>query len=242
MPLPILIVENDESDPVGRVRDWLRDAGAELRVVRAWAGEPIPADLAGVGGLVVLGGEQAAYSDDGFGWRVELLRLLRTAVNEQLPTLGLCLGGQLLAVATGGRVEPGRNGIEIGWGLIARRDASYDDPVFDTLPMTPDVLHFHLDEISQLPPGAVHLASGPQYAHQAFRVGPRAWGTQFHIETEPETFLDWVGDNLGLLSGIDVDPMVDRAMLAHDAMPDTWRPFAAAFVATTREPVGRPAE
>ena len=70
--------------------------------------------------------------------------------------------------------------------LVAKRDAADADPVFGPLPLSPDVIQWHHDEITELPPGATLLASSPRYAHQAFRVGRHVYGLQFHIETTPE--------------------------------------------------------
>ena len=99
------------------------------------------------------------------------------------PTLGVCLGGQLLAAATGGTVASGPDGPEIGAYLTAKRDAAMSDPLFADLPMTPDVMQYHYDVVAALPPGAVLLLSSMGYPNQAWRQGPAAWGVQFHFET-----------------------------------------------------------
>ena len=102
---------------------------------------------------------------------------------ERTPTLGVCLGGQLLAAATGGTVRKGADGPEIGAYLTAKRDAAMSDPLFADLPMTPDVMQYHHDVVITLPPGAVLLLSSMGYPNQAWRQGPAAWGLQFHLET-----------------------------------------------------------
>lgn len=237
MSKPILTIENDAQDPVARLGDWLIDAGATLVVVRPHLGDDLPTSLDDYSGVVVLGGAMAAFSDEGFSWRGATLDLLRAASAQNVPTLGICLGAQLVAVALGGTVEAGHEGPEVGHGLVARRDLSYDDPLFDLLPMTPDALHFHYDEISVLPPGAVLLLGGPGYPNQAFRVGSSTWAIQFHIETEPEVFADWAEtdrENLEDL-GMDVDLMIERAVAAHAELPSTWAPFAAAFAKRSAE-------
>src|SRR3712207_8806018 len=71
---------------------------------------------------------------------------------------------------------------------LFRSDA---DPLFRPLPLSPDVIQFHHDEIAELPRGATLLASNPAYAHQAFRVGRHVYGLQFHIETTPEMVAQW---------------------------------------------------
>src|SRR4051812_35950172 len=103
---PVLVIENDLVAPVGRLDGWLREAGAEPVVCSPATGQPLPVELGGYSALVVLGGTMNAYEDEGAGWLPELRALLAEAVRTELPPLGICLGAQLLAVATGGRVSP----------------------------------------------------------------------------------------------------------------------------------------
>lgn len=220
-----------------RLGEWLTEAGVELAVVHPYAGEALPDDLAGYAALLVLGGPQAAYSDsDGAPsapWLPATKMLLRAAVAGQVPTLAICLGAQLLAEAFGGRVRLGVNGPEIGARLVARRDVAAQDELFGLVPFTPDVLQWHDDEIAELPPGAVLLASSPMYAHQAFRIGERAWGLQFHIETTPEQVTEWAEQTRVRLSalGVDVDRALAQAVARHPDLEEVWRPVAQRFAA-----------
>jgi GMP synthase-like glutamine amidotransferase len=180
----------------------------------------------------VLGGAQAAYDPvEVFPWVSATLALLREAVATGVPTLGLCLGGQLLALAVGGSVIPGREGPEIGPMLVGRRDVSYQDPLFAALPMAPDVIGWHVDEIATLPPGAVVLANSPVYANQAFRIGDCAWGTQFHIETTPDMLRQWAASGRRQLDevGVDAETLLTKAIAALDDIAQAWRPFAFRF-------------
>src|SRR5689334_4560049 len=115
---PILVIENARDAPVARLGEWLVAAGAELDVRNAEAGDELPDRLAGYAGLVVLGGGMNAYDDAKAPWLPRVRQLLAEAVQTELPTLGVCLGGQLLAVATGGRVRPAELG-EYGAHLVA---------------------------------------------------------------------------------------------------------------------------
>jgi GMP synthase-like glutamine amidotransferase len=226
----VLVVEVHASDPVGRLGDWLSEADVELDVVT----EARPLD--GYAGLVVLGGPQNANDRE-----LEPIRqLLRDAVSAELPTLGVCLGGQLLAAANGGRVEPNPDGPEIGAQLIAKRAAASTDPIFGPLPITPDVLQWHYDAITALPPGALQLASSPMCEQQAFRFGRLAWGIQFHIETTPEIVRAWAEKDAPTLPDHDLDLIVSRAAAVHDDIAEVWRPFAHAFADVVREPASVP--
>jgi GMP synthase (glutamine-hydrolysing) len=229
----VLVVHNDDSDPVARLGDWLTDAGLDLRLV---AGPDLPPDLSGYDGLVVLGGAMGAHDDATVPWLPHERALLREAVTTELPTLGVCLGAQLLALAHGGRVEPSPGGPEIGAQLIAKRAAASTDPLFGPMPITPDVLQWHFDAITVLPPGAVHLASSPVCDNQAFRLGRLAWGIQFHIETTPEIVRSWAVEDAGLLDGFDLDLIVSRSTAAHADIAEVWAPFAHAFADVVRDP------
>lgn len=234
------MIENDPTDDPRRLGEWLTEAGLELAVHRPHAGDPLPPELDGYDALVVLGGAQHAYPGPdgvpGAPWFPQLEGLLRKAVRHQVPALGVCLGGQLLATAHGGTVERSPAGPEIGPGLVARRDAADRDPLFGPVPFTPDVIQWHHDEITELPAGAVLMAASTRYPHQAFRLGDRAWGTQFHIECDAAMVADWVSSNLGLLADLDLDPQAVVAAVAA-VLPDVaevWQPFAARFAALAR--------
>lgn len=238
MPQPrLLVVQHTAPEAAGRLGAWLTGAGLRLEPVRPYAGEALPTSLDGYGGLLVLGGPQAAYADSngahGAPWLAATKALLRAAVSSGVPTLTICLGAQLLAEACGGRVRPGSKGPEYGAALVARRDVAAQDELFGLVPFTPDVISWHDDEIVDLPPGAVLLATGTTYPNQAFRVGPRAWGLQFHIETTPEQVAGWAEHLDGRQAGAryDVDRILAAVTAVHDDIEEVWRPVAERFAA-----------
>jgi GMP synthase-like glutamine amidotransferase len=241
-----LVVENDPSDGPGRLGDWLTGGGLELEVVRPHAGDELPADLDGFVALIVLGGEQDAFPGAGgeraAPWFPQLDSLLRKAVRHKVPTLGLCLGAQLLAHALCGRVERSAAGPEIGVRLVARRDVADNDPIFAAVPFAPDVLQWHRDEIVELPMNATLLAASAAYPVQAFRVGAAAWGLQFHIECDVEMFAQWAMEGVDTLGdlGIDAIELLERVDAAMDDVAEVWKPFAERFaaVALGRVPPG----
>lgn len=247
-----LVIENDPSDDPRRLGEWLTAAGLTLEVLRPHRGDPVPDDLAGYGALVVLGGDQHAFTDPGgepgAAWFPALEALLRKAVRYAVPTLGVCLGGQLLAVAHAGLVEPSAAGPEIGMGLVARRDAAERDPLFGPLPLIPDVLQWHFDEITELPHGAVLLAASTRYANQAFRIGEAAWGLQFHIECDPDMVATWAASDRAALAdlGLVADDLIAQTAAAMDDLFEVWQPFAHRFAQVAKgelapaEPAPRP--
>lgn len=229
----LLVVVPSDTDPPARLGEWLRDAGLELDE-RLLGHDELPADLSEHAGLLVLGGPQSAV--EGHPELDPVRDLLRRAIQDDVPTLAVCLGGQLLAQAGGGRVRVGADGPEVGAALVAKRDRADADPVFGPLPLSPDVLQWHHDEISQLPPEATLLASSPRYPHQAFRLGRHVYGLQFHIETTSEMVRSWAEeDRVGVASTpFDVDTLCARFDAVADDLAEVWQPFAGRFAELVR--------
>ena len=176
-----VIIQHLEPEAPYAIGEALEARGVVIDLRRVYAGDPVPGDAAGLAGLVVMGGPMSARSDLGFPTRQSEIRLLGDAVARGVPTLGVCLGAQLLAAATGGTVRVGDTGPEIGWGPVELADRASRDPLLSGIPDRLTVLHWHGDTFD-LPPGADLLASNGRYENQAFRVGPNAWGLQFHLE------------------------------------------------------------
>lgn len=233
----LLVVQLCDDDGPGRAADWLRAAGLELDVRRGDLTGPVPADLSQHAGLLVLGGHQAAYDPPETSPELPpVTALLRIAVHDRVPALGICLGGQLLARALGGQVRAGVDGPELGGHLVAKKDVAAQDPVFGGVPFTPDVIQWHYDEIAALPVEAVLLASSPLYPYQAFRVGECAWGLQFHIETTPDMVRSWAAKDGGRAAqwGLDVDRALASALGAHDDVEAVWAPAMTRYADVVR--------
>ena len=135
----------------------------------------------------------------------------------------------------------GADGPEVGATLVAKRDAADADPLFGPLPLSPDVLEWHHDEIDRLPPGATLLASNPSYPHQAYRVGAHVYGLQFHIEPDEPLIRQWAEtDPVGVAaSGLDVDTICARAAAVQHDLAEVWGPFAGRFAELVRARAGR---
>ena len=232
-----LVIENDPTDDLRRLGDWLTEAGLELTVLRPYWGDALPETLDDHLALIVLGGDQSAYpdaaGDPGAPWFPPLEGLMRKAVRNRVPTLGVCLGGQLLAQAHGGLVERSTSGPEIGPGLVGKRDAADTDPLFKWVPLLPDVIQWHRDEITELPLKAVLLAASSRYPNQAFRLGDRAWGLQFHIECDAEMIKEWTRSDQATLDelGYDAEAVVYATAEILADVEEVWQPFAARFAA-----------
>ena len=239
-PARLLVVVPSETAPPARLGEWLRAAGLELDERHLAAGDDVPTDLSGHDGLLVTGGPQSSL-DDGATELAPVRALLARALADDVPTLGICLGAQLMAQAGGGRTRVGVDGPEVGAALVARRDAAESDPLFAAVPLSPDVIQWHHDEVSELPAGATLLASGPRYPHQAFRVGRACYALQFHVETTPEIVRRWAeSDPAGVASTpFDAAGVAERAAAVHPDVEEVWAPFAARFADLVR--AARPA-
>jgi GMP synthase-like glutamine amidotransferase len=171
-------------------------------------------EVATAAGLIFMGGPMSANDD--FAYLRQELEIIRQAVDRGQPVLGVCLGSQLLAKALGARVY--RNAAkEIGWFDVHLTDAGGRDPVLSGLDPTETVFHWH-GETFDLPDGAVGLAYSRLTRHQAFRVGPNAYGLQFHLEVTPEMISDWCrqDENCGDVRELEapLDPEFNKQRLA----------------------------
>lgn len=185
----VLIVQHTAHEGLGRLLEWLPAVGVDVHPIHPYLGHRVPPSVEG-DALIVLGGPMGANDDDVAQWLPATRALLRTAIDDGVPTLGICLGAQLLAVAAGGQVVRGEAGPELGLGEV-------DVPVGDDLLAagTMPVVQWHYDAVTVLPEGAELLASSALYQVQAFRVGEVAWGLQFHVEATAEMVSDWARED-----------------------------------------------
>lgn len=151
------------------------------------AGRPVPRSARAFSGLVFMGGPMSVNDD--LPWINPALRLIGDAVRQDVPVLGHCLGGQLMARAFGGEVR--RAAVkEIGWGEVRVSD---NDLARDWLGETAAFEGFHWHgETFSIPPGGTRVLENAHCANQAFALG-RHFGMQCHVEMTPEMIRDWVG-------------------------------------------------
>jgi GMP synthase-like glutamine amidotransferase len=190
--LRALIVQHEQPTPPGRIRDWLAEQEAEVDVLRideeARAPDPRDYDL-----MVSLGSEFAAYNDS-IPFIQRETELIRAAANADVPILGVCFGGQLMARALGGKSFKAERS-EIGWLSVRTNDPDLvpDGPWFN----------WHFDTFT-LPQGA-RLIAETDVGPQAYVIG-RNLGLQFHPEVTPQIMDNWVHAYRHELDAEGVDP------------------------------------
>jgi GMP synthase-like glutamine amidotransferase len=183
-----VVLQHVEWEGPGIIAREAKSRGLDVEVRRLDLGDEIP-EADHVDGLVVMGGPFGAYEEDSHPFLARECSLLAAAVRHGSPVLGVCLGAQLLAKALGGKVFPG-HGAEVGFGSIDLTQAGQQDPLFAEIGNVLPAFHWHGDTFT-LPEGAALLASSQMYAHQAFRFGSRAYGLQFHVEPDADTWAAW---------------------------------------------------
>jgi GMP synthase (glutamine-hydrolysing) len=202
----LCIVHHADAGP-GVFADVIRRHGWELET---WspAEAPAPPDLPSFAAILTFGGAMQADQEDAHPWLRTEKRILAEALDRGLPLLGVCLGAQLLAEAAGSiprrAAEP-----EIGWREIEVTAAGAADPLISPLAPRFDAFHWHSYE-APLPPGGVELARDP-ICLQAYRIGQRAWGIQFHAEVARGDLEKWIrnyrSDPDAVRIGVDPDEL-----------------------------------
>ncbi|HXG50978.1 MAG TPA: gamma-glutamyl-gamma-aminobutyrate hydrolase family protein [candidate division Zixibacteria bacterium] len=186
----VLVFQHDPFEDLGVFAEILEKQRARYRVIQLFNGEMPAENWERVRALIVLGGPMSADDEDRFPFLRWEKRIIRAAIDEAVPILGVCLGAQLIANALGTVTYHGRLK-EIGWSPIFLTPHGQVDSLLGYLPETATVFQWH-DDSFELPSGAVRLASSAHYENQAFRLGKSVYGLQFHLEVTPRTVERWV--------------------------------------------------
>lgn len=169
---------------LGSMAEVFERRGDEVTTSHLYAGDAPPA-LEAFDWLVVMGGPMGVHDEEQYPWLAAEKTLIRAAIDGGKRVLGICLGAQLIAHTLGAAVTPNPRR-EIGWFPIRATEAAGATPWGVVFAGQPRVFHWHGDTFA-IPPGAVHLASSEACPHQAFVLGTRVLGLQFHLETTGES-------------------------------------------------------
>jgi len=204
----ILVLQHHPAENLGAIADALEEAALAWQYLRIFDGHAIPDQIKGAGGLIVMGGPETVYQLDRYPYLREEMRLIESALKENKPIMGVCLGSQLLAATLGSTVRRGETR-EIGWYPVRLTAAATEDRLMRGLPQEFVAAHWHSD-VFDLPAGAIGLASSEKTPIQAFRYGEKAYGMLFHAEMTQEILSSLIGEfreGLGRV-GIDSDSML----------------------------------
>ncbi len=205
-----LAIRHVPFEDAGALAAVLSAAGFSLAYVEAGP-KPLPGDrIAACDLLLVLGGPIGVYEVEDYPWLIEETALIGERLRLRKPTLGICLGAQLMAAALGARVGPGP-AKEIGYAPLALTPEGLASSLAP-LEGQP-VLHWHGDNFD-LPRGAMRLAFTQACPNQAFALDAFALGLQFHLEVEPEGLESWLIGHTAELSRAGVKPASLRKQAA----------------------------
>jgi len=234
---PVLCVRNDRDDTLGITVPALTEHGVPVTRLDAFDPEVRWPGLDEISGLVVFGGEMNADETERYPSLLAQRELMRRAV-DAVPVLGICLGAQMLARALDTRVyrAPVR---EFGFKPVRITDAGQADPLLGVFLSGERVFQWHEDTFD-LPKGAELLAAGDDVPMQAFRMGPSAWGVQFHFEVDAEGVDAWLRVAEPSLERVwkrSADEVREELRLYLDAQQQRSRRLFAAFARLVESPL-----
>lgn len=203
----VLAVVHGEEARAGLFGEVVRERAHRLIEWRPVTGGPRPA---AAGAVIVFGGAMHADQDDAHPWLRDEDALLRELLADGTPTLGVCLGAQLLAKATGAHVGPAPQP-EVGWVDVELTEPGASDPVLGCLPRHFEAFQWHYYTYG-VPKGATELARN-SLCTQAFRLGEAVWGIQFHAEVLERQIESWIGGSPEELTALGLEADALRAQV-----------------------------
>ena len=230
MTARVLVLQHEADDPIHLMGTWMD--GVELDVCRAYDADPVPDALDEYDGLVVMGGAMGAHDDQKAPWLPATRDLIRVVAAAGVPTLGICLGHQLCAVALGGDIEVNPNGRQLGLLDVGWSAEAVDDELMGGLVGPRRAMHWNDDVVARLPQGARQLATASTGEVQAARHADSVWGIQWHPEVDADLVATWAND--GSLSETEKVRVLDELERSRRDLDEAWQPLAAGFADLVR--------
>jgi GMP synthase-like glutamine amidotransferase len=210
----ILVFQHHFAEGLGTLADLFRFYGHATTTIRLDVGEMPPESMVGYGALVVMGGPMSANDEDTYPWLREERSFVRDSILAGLPTIGHCLGAQIIAKALGAQVVANPLGQEIGWWPLLRSAEHIESPWIRDLPDKFSGFHWHGETFS-LPEGAVHLLSSVRCENQMFSYGEHCLALQWHPEVTAGSVDEWVH-----VMGADLEKRSDGIQTSSDILED----------------------
>ena len=188
----VLVFQHDPFEDLGFFAEVLEKQRIVYRVLRLFHGEMPAENWERIRALIILGGPMNVNDEERYPFLRWEKWIIRAAIDEAVPVVGICLGAQLIAATLGAAVYHGRVK-EIGWNPISITPHGQVDSLLGYLPESATVFQWHGDGFD-LPSGAIRLAASVNYENQAFRVGKHIYALQFHLEITPRMIARWIDE------------------------------------------------
>lgn len=185
----ILYIKHIDIEGPETIAPFFEKHGYATKVLELYNGDIFPQRFEDIDAVVCLGGPMNVYEEDKYPFLKDENIFIQRVLENKIPFLGICLGSQLLAKAAGGKVT--RSPVEeIGWRTVQLTDEGRNDALLKNLPAELVVYQWHGDTFS-IPQNGICLVNGSDCPSQALRVGPSAYGFQFHIEITDKSIREW---------------------------------------------------
>lgn len=188
----ILVIKNAEKENPGTIEHFFANNGWDIVTIELQRGDKLPAGLEETSAIVILGGPMNVHEGHSFPFLKDEEKLIRKALIEDIPMLGICLGAQLIAKTCNAIVEKAPEK-EIGWYRVKLTSEGQKDVLFQGLPKNMHVFQWHEDTF-EVPSNGVLLVQSDKCKNQAFRIGNHVYGLQFHVEVTKNMIKEWTED------------------------------------------------
>ncbi|MGI9289853.1 MAG: type 1 glutamine amidotransferase [Gammaproteobacteria bacterium] len=186
----LLVFQHVPHEILGTFNPLLKQAGFRIRYINFGRTPDEQPNVEKYDGLIILGGPMCVDQTDSHPHLLTEIKAIETAMQNNMPVLGICLGAQLIATTLGAKVK--RNPVkEIGWYDVTPTEVGTKDPLFSCFNGTEKIFQWHGDTF-EIPHGGEHLATSPECTNQAFRYGERTYGLQFHLEVDEPLIQRWL--------------------------------------------------
>lgn len=186
----ILVLQHHPEEGLGLLEEIFLESGHHPTIHRLDLGVPVPKNSNAYSGLVIMGGPMSANDEDRYPWLSDEMQLIRATIKAEKPTLGHCLGAQLIAKAMGAQVIANPSGPEIGWFPVEKTVAGRRSLWLKGLPESFLLFHWH-GETFMLPEGGIPILSSALCANQAFSIGQHCLALQGHPEVTETIVRSW---------------------------------------------------